>query len=342
MQIVCATREDSARWDEFVARHPECINYHRWKWQEVIQRSFNWTPHYLFAEHESCIVGIVPTLYKKTLFGGLLVSVPFFSAAGIAADSPEAERLLVAEVLACAQRIGAKRVELRHRRQHDLGLPVNKQKVTLVVPLDADPEQMMRRFDTKMRTSVRRSLKSGFTGEMGGREFVKEFYSLFAQKMRDFGTPVYSIRFFEEIFDSFPDETCICRVRYEGQTIAAAFLTGYRGAVEANWSSSLAQYASLKPNVFMYWTAMCALAQRGYRSFDFGRSTFGSGTYAFKRQWNPEDVPLFWDYWRPDLKENRAAAEREQPLLKTAMWVWRRLPVSVTKIIGPPIARDLP
>jgi FemAB-related protein (PEP-CTERM system-associated) len=339
--VRCATADDATRWDEFVSQHFGAVNYHRWNWQEVISRSFGWNPHYLLAESDGQIKGILPLFDKKTIFGSALVSVPFFSTGGMIADSDEVARSLLDAAIAHAKEIGAERIELRQRSECNLGIPVSTHKVTLVAPIPSDPEERMRGFDTKMRTHIRRSLKFGLEGELGGNDFVEDFYSLFAAKMRDFGTPVYAVAFFRNIFQEFPTETFIYRVRYQGQTIAATFLTAFKGSVEANWSSSLPQFSSLKPNVFMYWMAMSALADRGYRSFDFGRSTVGSGTYNFKRQWNTEEIPLHWYYWA-DGHDLANQDNRERPLIKTAMWIWRRLPVGLTRSLGPYIARDLP
>jgi len=91
----------------------------------------------------------------------------------------------------------------------------------------------------------------------------------------------------------------------------------------------------------MYWKALCFAGERGYRRFDFGRSTVGSGTHRFKMQWGTQDVPLYWDYWVPE-GGARLELNPDNPRYRLAIWLWRKLPIAVSKVIGPPLARCLP
>jgi hypothetical protein len=75
--------------------------------------------------------------------------------------------------------------------------------------------------------------------------------------------------------------------------------------------------------------------------FDFGRSTPDSGPYRFKAQWGASPIPLHWHYWvrgnssPPELNPNN-------PKYRLAIKVWQHLPVSVTRLIGPSIVKNLP
>jgi predicted N-acyltransferase len=159
--------------------------------------------------------------------------------------------------------------------------------------------------------------------------------------MRDLGTPAYRRNFFAEILEAFPKDSHICVVRHKGKPLAVSFLSGYRDTIEALWSSSLYEFASMKPNMFLYWKILSFAGERGFRLFDFGRSSIGSGTHRFKKQWGSQEVPLYWVYWVPegaDLPELNI----DNPRYRVAIWLWQRLPMSVTKVIGPPIVKRLP
>ena len=89
MRIAVAEEKDSAAWDAFVAGHARCVNYHRWPWKRLIEQAFGWKTFYMFAEENSKISGILPLVWLKSrLFGNLICSLPFFSEAGLLADSP--------------------------------------------------------------------------------------------------------------------------------------------------------------------------------------------------------------------------------------------------------------
>jgi FemAB-related protein (PEP-CTERM system-associated) len=342
MSVTVASDKNSADWDSFVSGHELCVNYHRWAWKRVIEQAFGWKAFYLMAEEEGKIAGILPLVWLKSrLFGNLLCSLPFFSEAGLVADSPETSEALLAEAIRLARDVKAEYIELRHRGESRVSWPAKTAKVTLECDVFPDAEKNMQHLSTKMRTNVRRSLKLGLEAEFGQREFLDDFYDVFCLKMRELGTPVYSRKFFQAILENLPGESFICRVRHEGKTVAAGFLTGWRGTMEANWSAASPRAKNLRPNMFLFWQMLCFAGQKGYRVFDFGRSSIGSGTYEFKQQWNTHIVPLHWNYWSAS-GEQAWELNPENPRYRAAIWAWQHLPVSLTKWIGPPIARCLP
>ncbi len=342
MQVIVAKADDIARWESFVGRHNECVNYHRWPWRNVIQEAFQWDAYYLISEENGAVQGILPlTGNRSRLFGHLLCSLPFFSEAGIVAESQESIEALAREAIRLAREVGSGYVEIRHAHDAHLSWPAKTNKVTLICDLFADSEQNMQNLSTKMRTNVRRSLRSGLEAQFGGGEFLSDFYEIFCKKMRELGTPPYSKKFFEIILRNFPQDAFVCRVRHQGKTVGAAFLTGYRDTIEVNWSASLPDAMSLRPNVFLFWELLCFAGRKGYRFFDFGRSSIGSGTYRFKQQWNTRVVPLYWNYWSAS-GENALELSPDNPRYRAAIWAWKRLPLPLTKFLGPTISRCLP
>lgn len=333
---------DSQLWNDFVERHVECGNYHRWGWKQVIEHSFRWPAFYLMAFEGDRVEGILPLVWQKSwMFGSFMTSLPFLNSGGVVASSQAGKDALVAEAVAIAQRHRADYIELRHRSDPALSLPVKTHKVAMILPLQLKEEDAWNALPHKVRTDIRKSMKSNLQAEFGGAEFLEIFYEVFAHNMRDLGTPVYSKALFSEIVKAFPDGSYICVVRHQGKAVAVSFLSGYRDSIEALWSSSLYEFASLKPNMFLYWSILRFAAGKGYRFFDFGRSSVGSGTHRFKKQWGSQEVPLHWAYWVP---AGAALPEvnNENPKYQFAIRVWQKLPVAVTKMIGPHIVKCLP
>jgi len=340
--LLCSNSKDASRWNEFVNAHPSATYCHLWNWKNVIERSFGWKAHYILAEEGTVVRGVLPIVIQKSwLFGNFASSMPFLNAGGILADSLETERLLLEQAVDITRQASARHLELRHQTDHGLGLPFRSNKVTLVLPLEADTDKMWKSLDTKIRTKVRKSMTFGMTTEFGGENLLNEFYSVWSENMRDLGTPAYAPSFFREIVNAIPRNTHLCVVRHEGLPVAVSFLIGFRNRVEAMWSSSIRGALALKPNMFLYWQLLCFAAQNGYRVFDFGRSTIGSGTHTFKLQWGAETVPLHWDYWLAD-SDKLPEINPSNPKYDLAIRVWQRLPLSLARLLGPPIARCLP
>jgi len=93
--------------------------------------------------------------------------------------------------------------------------------------------------------------------------------------------------------------------------------------------------------MLLYSSVLEFACREGFQQFDFGRSSVASGTYRFKEQWGARPVPLHWYYW---LSNGSALPDigPQNPKFKVAIEVWKRLPMFVTKIIGPAIVRNIP
>ncbi len=339
IRIRTCSEEDRERWDDFVSTHPDCSSYHRWSWREVFREVFDWPAVYLLAEEEGKVCGILPLIWQKCLLRSYLSSMPHLKGGGIVADRPDIESLLLASAVESARRVNATYLELRQLAPHNLPLVSRDDKVGAVMEVEADSEARMRRLDKKTRNLVRKSLTFGMEAEFGGSALLTEFYNVYRCNMRDLGTPVYSRRFFSEILNRFPQDSAICVARQGNETVAAAFLIGFRRTIEVAWASSYRKFLHLKPNMLLYWNILTFAAEHGYQFLDFGRSSQGSGTYDFKMQWGAIPMKLHWGYWL----NHRATMPSTKPTgMQLASRMWRRLPIAVTSILGPTLVRHIP
>src|SRR5580698_6887964 len=93
MALVCRPLDTAgeAAWDAFVAAHPAGTFFHRAAWRHVIERAFGHRTHYLLAERDGAIVGVLPLGHVRSpLFGNTLISVPFCVYGGPLAVEQEA------------------------------------------------------------------------------------------------------------------------------------------------------------------------------------------------------------------------------------------------------------
>ncbi len=78
-----ATDADAQHWDAFVESCDDATFFHRFGWARVNQRTFGHRPHYLLAERDGAIVGILPLAHKTSrLFGNTLISTSFCTQEG--------------------------------------------------------------------------------------------------------------------------------------------------------------------------------------------------------------------------------------------------------------------
>ncbi len=192
-----------------------------------------------------------------------------------------------------------------------------------------------------MRNKIRQGQKHNLRAEWGGLEAVPTFYQLFAANMRNLGTPVYAREFFENQIRRLPDRIRIVSL-WDGATpVAAAFLTANQRTLQLPWSASLPQSRKKYSQVLMYWSFIQQAIADGFRKIDLGRCSRGSGTYEFKRHWEPIERPLHWYYWlapgasMPQLRPDNAK-------FRLAVELWKRLPLAVANCLGPRLVRSIP
>lgn len=326
----------------YVEAHPCGTGYHLPRWGRVIREAFGHRSKYLCAQRAGAVVGVLPLVFfDSRLFGRSVVSMPFLNYGGVLADDAVTERALLDRAIVEAQRAGARHLELRHTRQCFPELPSKRHKVAMTLALADTVDAQWNRLDRKIRNQVRKAEKSGLIATTGGRELLPAFYEVFAHNMRDLGTPVYGIEFFEEILSAFPDSTQLVLVSTAHEPVAASFMYWHGRTIEVPWASALREFNPLCPNVLLYWEMLRFAIAHRFPVFDFGRSTPGEGTFLFKRQWGAEPRELVWEYWMaggrplPDLSP-------KNPKFDLAIRAWQQLPVGVATRVGPLIVRNIP
>ena len=328
--------------NEYLEAHHGASAYHAPAWLDVIHRSFGHDTRYLVAESAGSICGVLPLVFfKSRVFGHFTVSMPFVNYGGVLADHADAARALLARAIEETRKAGGSYLELRHTARLFPELPARSHKVAMTVALEGTPEHQWQRIDRKVRNQVRKAEKSGLDSEDGGIELLDAFYAVFSQNMRDLGTPVYGVRFFSEVLSTFPEATRVFIVRHAGRPVAAS-IVHFRGpTIEVPWASSIREFNPLCVNVLLYWRMLQFATDRGFRTFDFGRSTPNEGTFHFKQQWGAQSHELVWEYWMADGKPlpNLSPSNSKFGL---AIKVWQHLPLSVATTLGPVIVRNIP
>lgn len=331
------------RWDTYVGGHPTASGYQTTGWRRVIARVYGYPGHYLYAEQDGQVVGVLPLAHIRTLVtGNVLVSLPFTTYGGISADSPAVAGELLEAATGLARRLGARRLELRHVEQAPVELPSKTHRVTMWLDLPPSEDALWKAFRTELRTDIRRRLKDGLEVRVGGREEVESFYRVFVANMRDLGTPPYAKAFFSTILAEWPGSSWVATCYHRGAPVASGFLLGFRGTLEIPWASSLASAKRLRPNMLLYWECLRHAIGQGFTRFDFGRSAPGGGTFDFKRQWGARAVPLYWQYWLARPGDAVPSRDPGDPRFALAIRAWQRLPLAVTRVLGPRLVRYFP
>jgi serine/alanine adding enzyme len=335
-------RGDEREWDEFAATQAGTSHCHRYGWKSVIEGTLGHEFIPLCARGPKReLRGILPLVSMRSMvFGRYLASMPFLNSGG-PLGAPGAVAALSASARDLADDRGVDRLELRSRIALPITLDVSHHKIGSVLELPrAGADALSSLLPSKLRSQVRRSEREGMTVDFG-HDQIAAFHQVFSTHMTRLGTPTYPLRFFEAIAREFGEDAWIGCVRHEGKPVAAGFALCWKREVEMTWASSLVEHKALAPNMLLYWSFLRRAAEHELACFDFGRSTPGSGTHRFKQQWGARDVPLWWYSYAGRGRPGGSISDD----LQSVGWgprLWKKLPVPIARIVGPPIRRAIP
>jgi FemAB-related protein (PEP-CTERM system-associated) len=327
----------------FVAEAADATPFHRPEWLEAVTRATGHKAHVLLAERGGEIDALLPLhAVGSPLFGRALVSTGFAVGGGVLGDAGTAPELLAA-ASELARRLSCPTIELRGgvMPEGELWHVKHDSHAGFVTALATDDEAQLTAIPRKQRAEVRKGLANGMEVRIGRGEADRAMhYGVYAESVRNLGTPVFPRGLFAAVLDGFGEDADILTVLHEGQAVASVLSLYHRGAVMPYWGGGVHAARGLRANDVMYYALMCHARARGCDCFDFGRSKTNTGAYHFKRNWGFEPQPLSYAAWTAD-----GAAPRDvnplSPRYKAKIALWQKLPLAIANRLGPLIAHGL-
>lgn len=328
-------------WDQFVKASPSGTFYHLTGWKRVVERALGHRCYMLAARQDGVITGVFPIAWvRNRLFGDCLVSMPLAVYGGICADDESSYQALLKAGSALANRLDVKYLEMRNRSElYPTSLPGRDLYVTITQDLSPGPDKLMQALPRDTRYMVRKSLKSGL--EWTSDITLDEFYQIYAKSLHRLGTPVFAKELFHFMMDEFGPHCRLYGVKRGSTPIAGVVCFYFRDEVLPYYAGALPEFYKDAPNNFMYWSLITQSCAEGIRTFDFGRSKLGTGACKFKSSWAMEVTPLPYRYHLVRAKgvPHLSPADKKFQL---PIAVWKRLPLSLTKVLGPRMVRCIP
>jgi len=190
----------------------------------------------------------------------------------------------------------------------------------------------------KQRAMVRKGIKAELESTLD--DGVDRLHAIYAESVRNLGTPVFSKHWFHALREVFGEDCDVLTVTAAGAPVASVMNFYFRDEVLPYYGGGTAEARDLAANDFMYWEVMSRAALRGCRLFDFGRGKIGTGSFSFKKNWGFEPEPLRYAY---RLRAGASIPDINPLNLKYRLFIgaWKRLPLPVANALGPWIVRGL-
>jgi FemAB-related protein (PEP-CTERM system-associated) len=330
----------SDAWDAYVQRAPEATFFHRSGWKTVLERAFGHRTHFLYAEENGVIVGILPLAeIRSILFGHSLSSLPFCVYGGIVADNEEAAKALRKSACELADRLKVGALELRNCHASDSGWPVKELYFTFRKVIEPDDEANLMAIPNRQRAMIRKGIGEGLHSEWD--ESPDRLYRVYSESVRNLGTPVFAAKYMRILREVFAEDSSVLMITRAGQDVAGVMNFYFRDEVLPYYGGSTAEARTIKGvNHFMYWELMRRSREQGYKLFDFGRSKADTGPFSFKKNFGFEPQALPYEYY---LVKSPAVPDVNplNPKYRLLVNTWTRLPLPLANLLGPPLARSL-
>lgn len=339
-------------WDRYVFQSKTSKYTHLFNWSRVIEDVFGHKAIYLAAVRSSReknfeIQGILPLFRFKALNTAYrLVSIPFFDTAGILTQEVSIPELFFKKGFIPLLKSSSPSVsDLVLRQDRPLNMPdetlmgkipgLFSGKVGLALSIQKTEQEMIQAFKSKLRSQIKKSERCGLTWEIGKARLIDPFYTVFSRNMRDLGSPVHPKKLFHSIFHYFRSHAFICVVFYRSEPVAASFMFRFKKTLSNPWASSLRPFRHLNANLYMYWQMIRFACRLKAETFDMGRSSKNATTYLFKKQFCPDEHPIYWYTWSFN---GKAWFAPEETLTLPG---WKHLPLGMANILGPMIRKRI-
>lgn len=340
MEIKRLDEASAAAWDGYVDRCAEATFFHRAGWKSVIERSLGHRCHFLYAASAGDMCGLLPLVHVDSrLFGSALISTAFCVYGGPLAHDHETRAALDEAAIGLARDLGVGYLEYRLLSPihpdwaHDFDLYATFRK-----RLDPDPETTLMAVPRKRRAMIRKAERLGLRSDLDAD--VDRFYRVYAESVRDLGTPVLGKRYFRCLMDVFGRDCEVQTVVSEDEPVSSVLSFYFRDEVLPYYGGGTSRSRDLAGNDFMYWELMRRACERGLSVFDFGRSKRGTGAFDYKKNWGFRPQPLYYEY-RLLKREKPPGLNPLNPRYRPFIALWRRLPLWAANLIGPAIARNV-
>jgi len=331
-----------SRWDNFVLGHPEGTFFHQTSWMRVIEKTYGYRPCYSYAERDGQITGVAPSFFVSNwITGRCLISLPFAVYGGVCAVDSESEEALLEglEELACEQR--AEYLEIRNRNGViRSAYHANPRYASFTISLVPDANKVYSEFPKDIRYMIRKGEKAGLRVRKGFDQ-LDSFYRLMTINLRRLGTPAFPRALFENLIYEYGNQIDLTLIYAGDKPVAGGMSFCFRDSMQPYYVGSLEEAKGLAANNFLWWKLIEHAAQAGFKTFDFGRSKIGSGNFDFKKKWNPRIESLSYQV-RLIRRKELPNFSPVNPRFELATNIWKKLPLGLTRVIGPRVVRWFP
>ena len=160
MTIFELSSSSQKKWDAYVCGSSDATFMHLAGWQHILKQQYNHKTHFLYAQENDKVVGVLPLIHIKSLLAGhYITSLP----GGVSARDEATAYALLKHAQQMTQAQKAQYLIIRdssHHWQLD-GMVSTAEHCTAVLPLATDPDEVWQGIKASKRRQAKRATKLG-------------------------------------------------------------------------------------------------------------------------------------------------------------------------------------
>lgn len=286
-------------WATFVENSPAALPFHHPSWGKLLAECYGYRPFALAVRgSDGVIVGGLPVLDVRRPFGRRSwVSLPFTDYCPLLAE-PRAQAAVTQAIVdaATAQRVDD--LEVRGALPPGERVHTSVRAVRHTLHLVNDPEAVLARVSKHHRRNIRRAEQSGVRIRLSTDVTdMASFYRLHVSTRQRLGVPVQPWHFFASLAQVLQETQLgfVLLAHIDRTPVAAAVFLAWRGVLVYKYGASDPAFWHARPNNLLFSHAIRWGCERGYTTFDWGRSDFENhGLRQFKSGWAADEQPLVY------------------------------------------------
>jgi lipid II:glycine glycyltransferase (peptidoglycan interpeptide bridge formation enzyme) len=339
----------------------------------IVENSYkNMHTNSIINNNEGKIQSVYPMMtLKNKLFKSKHINMPFSDIGGI---SGETSKVTIEKMVKTLQNKGKYKIEIRLDNQpkykeldkilQSTGFKKTPNKSHIVIDLKKQTkESMWKQFHKHTRNDIRKAEKSNLKIVQVDNEIeLKKTYKLYEKQMRDFGSPQHKYKYFKNLLLNANEHFYALNIYHEQSSKTKPIATSI--LLYANTNGYLAfnvsnpKHRDKRPNDLLYWTTIkwamnnknkITHIDTGQVDTDSEKGTHANGLSRFKQKWLGTIIDKYtytYDSNQENENKNIKVEENSKSVLrgsklKKFRGIWKKLPLIITRVIGPRICGEL-
>ena len=315
LHLSVATNGDSARWDDFVSKHPDATFFHRFIWGSILQDGSIGDRLYFILEDNRDVLAIMPAFLLRNPINNLRCLPISDYGSPLVSDNYDSGKIFL-------RLLNQVRYEsLRHlclyfsfrlpsfsalRNARISGYKCRLTNFSTRLSISGKNEDdIWKQISKKRRNSIKKALRSDLEIRNGTTENdFQHYYRMHTACLgRGRGDLLLNYRIFGSIRDKLVAgrDYVMMLAYHQGVPIAGTISFVFMDKVYLWNNVSYKEFWNLNPNDLLYWEVMRYACERGYKVVDLGASPMSKkgGTSFFKGQFGGDLIGLLDYYYSP-------------------------------------------